>query len=275
MPDKSAALFRASNVVTLDYSLEGSLVSALGICDEAIVVVDKNSRDGTLGLVYSLQRSFGADRVIVVEREWLFDRMWQERCWAWASNATDAEWLMFHDADEALHEHHIAEIHETMERPDVKLVRFPFIHLYGTPRYHHHFPLTHNTRLGRRSAGYKMRNWCTDAQPHRAVCQMVFGPHEANAHAPGPGIVTLEGVLVMHYGWCRSARALAISQAKQGAWYADGAGLEDGRIPDIAPFNFEIASKWGNRVHDYDGAHPAGMAKWFAAHAAEWEVLDG
>ncbi len=189
---------------------------------------------------------------------------------------TDAEWLMFHDADEAIHEENVPEIKAAMANPDVKLIRFPFIHLYATPSYQAKFQLTHNTRLGRRSAGYRMRNWCREGHTKRAVCQMVFGENEYNAHLlKSPILVTLDNVPMMHYGWCRSAQALAISQRKHAAWYADGAGLEDGRIPDIAPRDFKLAQKIeGGSVTAYDGSHPAGMQGWFEKHVDEWEELE-
>jgi len=271
--DKSAALFRASNVVILDYPLDAALSSALSICDEVVVVVDINSCDHTLDLVHTLQRAFGPERIIVVEREWKFDRAWQERCWDWGAEATDAEWLMFHDADEAIHEDNALELRALMDCSDVEMIRFPFVHLYATPRYRAAFTLTHNTRLGRRSIGFRMRNWCSDATPQRAACQMVYGG-ERNAHIPAAGIITV-GFPMMHYGWCRSARALAISQAKQGAWYADGGGLEDGHIPEVVPYDFRLTHQMEKGfVSRYDGCHPAAMHDWFAWHAGEWEELE-
>ena len=269
--NKSAALFRASNIITMDYPLDGALVSALGICDEAVIVVDTNSRDDTVALVHSLAHKHRD--VIIVPREWEFDRMWQERCWDWASEATDAEWLMFHDADEAIHEDNAAAVRAVMERRDVHLIRFPFIHLYATRNRRIKFSLTHNTRLGRRSAGYRMRNWCSDDRPKRPVCQMIFGKEEYNAHLTKSAcLVTMADVPVLHYGWCRSAQALAISQRKHASWYAGGAGLEDGRIPILPPYNYRLATK--ANVTAYDGPHPAGMQGWFDEHVDEWEVLE-
>jgi hypothetical protein len=238
--------------------------------------VDVNSRDDTVSHVFQLQEKFGAMRVRVLQKEWKFNRMWQEVAWNWASEATTAEWLMFHDADEAIHEDHTALIRVAMANPDVQMIRFPFVHLYATSRCQARFDLTHNTRLGRRSAGYRMRNWCRNEFPNRAVCQMVYGADERNAHLPdAPGLLTLEGVPVMHYGWCRSARALAISQRKHHAWYANGAGLEDGRIPNVAPYDFNLTARLKDgRVTPYAGGHPPMMGEWFESHKREWEELE-
>jgi len=268
----SAALFRAHNVQILDYPIEGAIEAALSICDEAIVVTQR-SVDGTLDVLSDLQHKWRV-RLKVVMHSWCYDRSWQEEVWDIASRATDAEWLMFHDADEAVLDP--KPVRELMEDDEVKLIRFPFVHLYATANYEASFPLTHNTRLGRRSAGYRMRNWCSDEHPSRPACQMVFGPKELNAHMPRKdiGMVTVE-TPILHYGWCRDARALAISQDKQRAWYADGAGLEGGQIPDVEPRRFQLREMLASgRAKRYDGPHPEAMFDWFARHTGQWDELE-
>ncbi len=276
MVDSSAALFRASNLIAMDYPFEAALVSALGVCDRAVVVLGV-CYDETRDWVYALQRQHGPDRVIVREQAWEFDRMWQERCWEWGSEmAPDAEWLMYHDADEALHEDNVASIRSVMAEPDVKLISFPYVHLYATPEFEYINPKFYrrNTRLGRRSAGYRMRNWCSDEHPTHAACQMVYGPDERNAHACRTDEIVLLETPFYHYGWCRDARAMGMSTIKHRAWYADGAGLEDGHLLAMPPYNFNLAQKLadGDAV-PYSGPHPAAMARWFADHAQSWMQL--
>ena len=261
--DKSAALFRASNLSILDYCLDASLASALQVCDEAVVVVDKNSQDHTLDFVYTLQRAHGKDRVIVVEREWEWDRQWQEKVWTWGMEATDAEWLMYHDADEAMRADAAERLRDLMADPEIKLISLRYIHLYGTPQWQMRkgfYP--RNTRLGRRSFGYRMR----------AVCRMVYGhKHEHDAHSFGAHNLAFSDSPMMHYGWCRNARAMRISQIKQKAWYADGKGLEDGRIPDAQKQRWGWKKMIAARLGHYRGEHPEVMRDWFAEHQAEWD----
>lgn len=271
--DKSTALFRASNLTIMDYSFDASLASALQICDEAVVVVDKNSRDHTLELVYMLQRVHGKDRVIVVEKEWQFDRMWQEKVWHWGMEATDAEWLMYHDADEAMREEDAERVRDLMGDPDVKLISLPYRHFYATPSWHvvkGFYP--RNTRLGRRSHGFRMRNWCSDEHPGRAVCQMVWGPEEKNANALdyAEGVVCADTPMY-HYGWTRNGVAMAISQAKHRAWYADGDGLEDGRIPDVSRWEPDWERMFSiKKIAPFEREHPRVMRGWFKTHEALW-----
>lgn len=259
--DKSAALFRASNVILMDYSFEASLASALQVCDEAVVVVDRNSQDHTLDLVYGLQCDYGKDRVIVVEREWVWDRLWQEKVWAWCAEATDAEWLMYHDADEAMTKGAAERLRDLMANPEVKLISLPYIHLYGTPQWQMvkgFYP--RNTRLGRRSFGYKMS----------AVCRMRYGD-DRDAHAYNADGIVLCDSTMMHYGWCRNAQAMMISQRKQKAWYADGDGLEDGHIPEVRDYPWGWGTMIPTRLGRYRGEHPDVMQRWFAMHRGEWD----
>jgi hypothetical protein len=257
----------------MDYPFEAALASALAVCDEAVVVVGQ-SADDTRDWVYCLRAEYG-QRLIIREETWEFDRMWQERCWGWGAEMTDAEWLMYADADEAIEEGTEAAIRDLMADPSIWLIRFPFVHLYGTPRYHAQFPLTSNVRLGRRSAGYRMRNWCDDAHPGRPACQMVYGPEEIEAHSyQGPEIAESPGKM-LHYGWCRNARAMSVSQAKHHAWYDNGAGLEDGHIPDVALWDYSLKQMLAaGRAAPYTAGHPTALQDWFAAHAAEWEQLE-
>ena len=272
---KSAALFRTANLQIMDYPFEAALTSALSICDEAVVVVGQ-SLDNTLDLVYCLQEKHGAERVTVIETVFKYDRMWQERWWNMASSATDAEWLMYHDADEAVHEDDAPKVRQLLDNPAVGLIRFPFIHFYASEDYTISFPLTHNTRLGRRSLGYRMINMCSDQAPGHAACAMMMTCEgtDYNAHAyPGPELVDVDAP-IYHYGWARNPFALALSQAKYRAWYADGDGLEDGRLPEVDPWpvadELPIFLESG-RVQRFDGSHPAAMASWFEEHSFQRE----
>jgi hypothetical protein len=262
----------------MDYPYRAALASALSYCDEAVIVVGP-SVDGTLDAMYAAQAEHGTDRVKVIEREWAFDRTWQERVWAWGAEQTSAEWLHYVDFDEAIHEDGAPIIRRMMETPGVHLIDFPYVHLYGTPRWREcrNF-YKRNTRLGRRdTVNYRMVNWCTDKTPNHAVCAMVatIGGQDVNAHLwAGPERATPE-IPMIHYGWVRDARALAVSQAKHFAWYANGAGLEDGHIPDVEPYPFNMTGmRVAGMIEPYAGPHPAVMSEWYTAHAAGWAALD-
>lgn len=271
--DKSAALFRAANVTIMDYPLEEAVYTALQICDEAVIVMGQ-SQDDTEQRVWSIFEGYEPGRVVMCKQYFVYDRGWQQRWWNFAVAQTDAEWLLWLDADEAIHEGKVGKIHDLMEKPDCGLIRFPFLHFYATKDYAIRMPLVHNTRMGRRSIGYRMVNWCTDQTPNNAACQVVFGLDgiEANAHSWEGEYIEDVDAPIYHYGWCRDATALAISQVKHRAWYADGGGLERGTIPMVRPHPFDVKGKLSNgRLARWEGSHPAIMDKWFNDHRERWK----
>ncbi len=274
----SAAFFRASNLILMDYPFEVAIASALRICDEACIVIGP-SKDDTRAALYALQDRYGRDRLKLRCETWRFDRGWQEQVWNWCREMTTADWHMYHDADEAIHESHAPALRSLLTDPHNQVLIFPYIHLFGTPTYRMAGKgfYDHNARLGRSSAGYRMRNWCSDAHPKWAACQMIIrrGDTEVDAHNIYDGGAVWVDTPILHYGWCRTPQALAISQAKHRAWYADGAGLQDGRVPTVQPYAYKLAERLrGGVIARYAGPHPAGLKEWFVAHAAGWAALE-
>lgn len=260
----SCALMRAANLRILDYPFEAALASALSICDEAVVIVSE-SQDDTDARVHGLARQY-LGRVLVAHQTFLYDRGWQERWWGFASRLCEpAEWLLWLDADEVIAPEHAPALRKQMADENVPLIRFPFVHFYATPRYEIEFALTHNTRLGRRSAGFRMVN-----APGGAACHVITDDCP-NAHG-APDAVTVE-LPILHYGWCRDAQALAISQAKQAAWY--GNGNKNGQVSQAVPYNFELAAHLrSGRARLYTSQHPEYLNEWFAEHETAWQAIE-
>lgn len=276
----SAAFFRASNLIVMDYPYEAAIASGLRVCDEACVVIGQ-SVDGTRDAIYALQDQYGADRLKIKEETWTFDRGWQERWWNSCREMTSADWHMYHDADEALSEKHADYVRAQMQLEACHVLVFPYIHLFGTANYRvigSGF-YKRNARLGRASAGFRMRNWCSDAHPKWAACQIVVQQNgrEVDGHNPTlPNTLYLEDAPMLHYGWCRTPQALAISQTKHRAWYANGNGLQDGRVPDVPPYDYRMAEHLrAQQIAPYNGPHPAGLEGWLDAHRDGWAQLEG
>lgn len=275
--DKSAALFRAANLLIMDYPFKAALESALNICDEAVVVVGQ-SEDDTLDWVRSEVSKYPG-RVIVEQTVFKFDLMWQEEWWTLAQSLTDAEWLMYYDADEVIHEADAPVIREAMADPDIHLISLPFIHFYMTPRWERDYA-PRATRLGRRSQSYRMRNWRSAAMPHAPACQMVYTDREIDAHNPArPNMAVLE-TQIYHYSWCRDATAAQISNLKHNDWYSDGKqfNLTDGRVPDAREFDYVNTAapliKRGRVFPSDVYSHPAAIDSWMGSHTEGWQKLE-
>jgi len=258
----------------MDYPYREAVESALCFADEAVIVCDKRSTDGTQGAVAQLAAE-NPGRVIPVYFDFTFDRLWQEKAWAAAAAETTADWQIWLDMDELIHEDNHVELRALMGDPDVHLINLPWYHFYGTPRWRSiGAEPKHNTRFGRVSQGYKMVNMCSDKNPHFTCVFVEYNGADAHFVA-NEYIRRLPHVPIMHYGWARSARALAISRVKHFDWYADGEKYADGRIPDVSDYDFDMAGKVTDRqIIAYDGSHPSHVQPWAELHEAEWQELD-
>lgn len=272
--NRSAVLYRASNILAMDYPFREAIESALCFADEAVIVCDTRSTDGTPSAVADLAVE-NPGRVIPVYFDFTFDRLWQEKAWAAAAAEISADWHIWLDMDELIDEVHHDELKNIMADDDAHLINLPWYHFYGTPKWRlNGWQPNHNTRFGRRSQGYQMVNMCTDKNPNFTCVYVEYNGEDAhfvaNEHIRRPSHIP-----IMHYGWARSARSLAISRAKHFDWYADGEKYADGRIPDVSDYDFAMGDKAAaGEIVAYDGQHPAHVQSWLELHDQEWKALD-
>ncbi|HMH24896.1 MAG TPA: hypothetical protein VK563_24140 [Puia sp.] len=128
------------NAVRYDYPVRESLSSLLPLCDEVIVSIG-NSEDDTEGLVRSIgdpkirihhsiwdETLREGGKVLAVETDKAFDQV-----------PPDADWCVYLQADEVIHENDYAVIRENMERykndPRVEGFLFRYRHFYGSYDY--------------------------------------------------------------------------------------------------------------------------------------------
>jgi glycosyltransferase involved in cell wall biosynthesis len=128
------------NAIKLDYPVMESLASLLPLCDEVIVSVGK-SDDDTLNLI----KSIPTEKIKVVESVWDDSLRTGGVLLAVETNKAldaipaDADWLIYLQADEVLHENDMANIKAAMEKwKDDKRVEgllFRYKHFYGSYDY--------------------------------------------------------------------------------------------------------------------------------------------
>jgi hypothetical protein len=119
-----------------------------------------------------------------------------------------------------------------------------------------------------------MINMCTDQNPQYTCVYVTY--NGADAHfVDNEHMHQLTHVPIMHYGWVRTAKSLAISRAKHCDWYADGEKYADGRIPDVSAYDFDMGRKVADgEIIAFDGPHPTHVQPWLELHKAEWQELD-
>lgn len=128
------------NAIKYDYPVRETILSLLPLCDEVIVSIGK-SEDDTAGLIGSIQspkiklrytvwddtlREGG--RVLAVETDKAFDQV-----------STDADWCIYLQGDEVIHENDYPVIRENLEKyqhdPKVEGLLFKYRHFYGSYDY--------------------------------------------------------------------------------------------------------------------------------------------
>ncbi|MGP8217187.1 MAG: glycosyltransferase family 2 protein [Bacteroidia bacterium] len=128
------------NAIKLDYPVVESLESLLPLCDEVIVSVGK-SDDDTLNLI----KSIPSPKIRVMESVWDDSLRKGGVLLAIETNKVlgaipgDADWLVYLQADEILHEKDIPSIKEAMEKwkddKNVEGLLFSYNHFYGSYDY--------------------------------------------------------------------------------------------------------------------------------------------
>jgi hypothetical protein len=241
--------------VILDFCLEASIRCALDICDD-VYISDGKSTDGTLDLLYTLQKEYGQDRVKIFERDWSHTRaMWtEERNWI-LDKIHDGAYIFAIDADEVFHEDSAVEIRKFTDA-GLNAVSFPVIHFYGRPTHYIEGPAWYkrHMRLFSKSTGIR---WL-----HRpAGCaDDILWPDGFPAHL---GRNFVSNLTLYHYGNCRSPKALGMKAKKADDLYQDSKEYKDGSLAIARSFTYAFET---SGAKEFKGTHPKYIKEWYESH---------
>jgi hypothetical protein len=232
-----------SNAVLLDFPVVPSIRSLLEVCDVVVANVGP-ADDGTLELLATIRDA----RFKVVRGRW--DLSQGGRMLAvetnYALGAVDADWTIYLQADEVLHEADTPRLRQSLAAaagdPRVEGLLFDYLHFYGSFNR-----LATNRTWIRREVrairpGGSVQSYA-EAQGFRVL--------------PGGRRVRgrISGCRVFHYGWARPIAALqAKREIDHGLYHAT-----DGR-PMRPPIPGRLSSQVG--LMPYNGSHPAVALPW-------------
>lgn len=240
------------NGVLMDYPFREAILSALPLCDRFIVAVGQ-SEDETLVEVERLaaqnpqievrqsvwdlsQRKGGA--VLAIETNKVLDQL------------PPADWVLYLQADEVLHEADYPTIREAMARylgdKRVEGLAFDYLHFYGSYEW-----VGVSRRWYRREVRV-IRPWpdirsYRDAQGFRKNGQKLW--------------VKLAGARIFHYGWVRPPAQQAQKLRHLHRYWHDDAWIE-------AAVGADFAYALNDRLARFSGTHPALMQARIAK--ADW-----
>lgn len=235
----------ARNVVQADYPLKEALLSVLPLCEEMIIAVG-NSEDATKEYLASMNEP----------KLRLFDTVWDdskrvggavladETNKALAAVPTDADWLIYIQADECLHEQYLPVVRKAMEQylddDEVDGLLFNYLHFYGNYSmvgdsrrwYRQEIRIIKNHR--------NIRSW-KDAQGFRTVQGEKLKVAKIDA-------------CIYHYGWVKHPKFQQQKQAQfHRLWHDDKYMERNVLVRD----EFDYSNI--DSLKHFDGTHPEVM----------------
>ena len=233
------------NAIKYDYPIVEAVRSILPLCDEVVVAVGR-SEDDTLALV----RSIGSPKVRVVETVW-DDALREggrvlavETDKAFRAISPEAEWAVYIQGDEVLHEDGLAALRAAMERwrddRGVDGLLLDYRHFYGS--YDYVGAALHwyrrEVRVVRNDP--EIVSW-RDAQGFRRRPDRKLRVKRVDA-------------VVHHYGWVKHPAAMQGKQATFNRYWHDDAWMRK-HVPDVAEYAYEGKEP----LRRFEGTHPAVM----------------
>jgi hypothetical protein len=246
------------NAIKYDYPVLESIASILSVCDEVLVGVGK-SDDDTLNLIKGIPPS----KVKIMETVWDDSLRTGGLLLSTETNkvkdaiAPDADWLMYIQADEVLHESGVAALKEAMlkwkddKRVDGLIVNYK--HFYGSYSYIIE-PFSHwynqEIRIIRKNP--RIRSF-RDAQGFRK-----YDTDKVDNEALSEGGVKLNvksvNATIYHYGWVKNPFAQKVKQDNfQKLWH------DDEWMKNNTNSNAEYDYSRIVTIGKYSGGHPGVM----------------
>lgn len=242
---KVAGFTIARNIVKADYPLKEALLSVLPLCDDFVIAVG-NSDDGTKDYLVSMNEP----KIRLFDTVWDDDKrvggavLADETNKALSQVPSDADWLVYIQADECLHEKYIPAVQAAMEKylhdEQVDALLFDYLHFYGNYSmvgdsrrwYRNEIRIIKNHR--------KIISW-KDAQGFRTVDAKKLKV----AHC---------GACIYHYGWVKHPKFQQQKQAQfHRLWHDDQ--FMDEKVLQTDLFDYSKIDS----LKRFDGSHPAVM----------------
>ena len=233
------------NALKYDYPIKEAILSVLPICDEFVVAVG-NSEDDTLALLGSI----GSPKIKIIHTVW-DDSLRQggkvlavETNKAFDAVPPDADWAIYIQGDEVIHEQYLPTIRNAMQThlhsPKVEGLLLHYLHFYGSYQYvgdsrdwyRHEIRVIRNNKNIR---SYK------DAQGFRKTDGSKLN-------------VKLVEACVYHYGWVKPPDIQQL-KAKEfnKLWHSDQEVAQ--RVPDVELYDYSQIDS----LKLFEGSHPAVM----------------
>lgn len=233
------------NAIKYDYPIVEAIQSILPLCDEVVVAVGR-SDDDTLGLV----RSVGSPKLRILETVW-DDTLREggrvlavETDKAFRAIRPDADWALYIQGDEVLHEDGLGPLREAMarHRDDRRIqgLLLDYRHFYGSYDF-----------VGAGLQWYRREVRVVRNDPR------IYSYRDAQGFRCRPCCklkVKRVAATVHHYGWVKHPRAMQGKQASFNRYWHGDCWMK-AHVPDVEEYDYEGKEP----LRRFEGTHPAVM----------------
>ncbi len=257
------------NATKLYIPLRESILSVLPLVDEFVIAVGDNDLDDTTVEVIN---SINADKIKVIHTKWDTKKYVKNTEFARqtdiAKEACKGDWLVYIQADEAIHEQDYAAIQEAMDTylndSEVEGLLFKYRHFWGD---YNHFHKSHNwypreIRIIKNSS--QIHSW-RDAQSFRKFDSFDYSPSDYNSERGQKLTVKLIDAYIYHYGYVRPPHMMSYkSQVMHSSYHGKKKADE---IVAKQPKEFDYGPL--QKLLKFSGTHPKVMEPWMSKF--DWE----
>jgi glycosyltransferase involved in cell wall biosynthesis len=252
------------NATKLYIPLRESILSVLPLVDEFVIAVGDNDEDDT---TIALINSIDSDKIRLIYTTWDTKKYIKNTEFARqtdiAKEACTGDWLIYIQADEAIHEQDFLAIQKGMQKyqNDTKVegLLFKYRHFWGD---YNHFHKSHNwypreIRIIKNSPD--IHSW-RDAQSFRRFDTFDYSPSDYNAERGEKLQVKLIDAYIYHYGYVRPPHMMSYKSQVMNSSYHGKKKAEE--ITAKEPKEFDYGPL--QNLVLFQGTHPKVMKNWIA-----------
>lgn len=253
------------NATKLYIPVKESILSVLPLVDEFIIAVG-DSEDDTRELIESLN----SNKIKIVDTVWDVNKYPQNTELAHQTDIAKShcagDWLIYIQADEAIHEKDYNHINQMMkdnlDNDGVDGLLFKYLHFWGDYNHAHQSHKWYPREIRIIKNDSRIHSW-RDAQSFRRFNKPFNGDKEAYMDEDSEKLnVKLLDAYIYHYGYVRppemmSYKTKVMNRSYHGKEQADQKFNKEPDVFDYGPLN---------QVAKFNDTHPAVMKNWMSKH---------
>ena len=258
------------NATKLYIPLKESILSVLPLVDEFVIAVGDNDADDT---TLEVIKSIDSTKIKLINTVWDVKKYSKNTEFAHqtdiAKEACSGDWLIYIQADEAIHQNDFPIIKSAMEKyhtdEEVEGLLFKYRHFWGDYNHFHHSHTWYPREIRIIKNKPEIHSW-RDAQSFRKFeGEFGYQPEDYNSEDSQKLNVVLIDAYIYHYGYVRppemmSYKSQVMNRSYHGKQKADWKFKNDPKVFDYGPLD---------KLSVFKGSHPESMKSWI--NKFDWE----